>query len=141
LKVVIDTNIFVSSFLGGRPRQVIDLWKQGEIVLCLSKDILDEYVDVLQRLGFADEQELAELLALIKKGIHLVFTAKTPRMAIVKNDPSDDKFLECAVKLRAEYVITGDKALKAVGQYQGIKSLTPQEFLKIFPPAFPESFT
>jgi putative PIN family toxin of toxin-antitoxin system len=96
----------------------------------LSKDILDEYVDVLQRLGLGAEEELAELLALFKKGIHLVFTAKTPRLAIVKDDPSDNKFIECAVKLKAEYIITGDKAFKAVGEYQGIKILSPQEFLK-----------
>ena len=132
MKVVIDTNIFVSSFLGGRPRQVIDLWKQGEIVLCLSKNILDEYVDVLQRLGLEDEEELAELLVLFKKGRHLVFTAQTPRLVVMKTDLSDDKFLECAVKLGAEYIITGDKALKAVGECQGIKILTPMEFLSIF---------
>jgi len=130
LRVVIDTNVFVSSFLGGRPRQVIDLWKRGEIVLCLSKAILDEYVDVLHRLGLGAEEELAELLAVFKKGVHLVFTAKTPSLAIVKDDPTDDKFIECAVKLDAEYIVTGDKALKAVGEYQGVKILSPKEFLK-----------
>ena len=135
MRVVIDTNIFVSSFLGGRPRQVIDLWKRGKIILCLSKDVLEEYVDVLQRLGLGTEDELVELLALFKKGIHLVFTAKTPSLAIVKDDPSDNKFIECAVKLEAECIITGDKALKAVGEYQGIKILSPHEFLKTFPAA------
>ena len=135
MRVVIDTNIFVSSFLGGRPRRVIDLWKRGKIILGLSKDILEEYVDVLQRLGLGTEDELVELLALFKKGIHLVFTAKTPSLAIVKDDPSDNKFIECAVKLEAECIITGDKALKAVGDYQGIKILSPHEFLKTFPAA------
>ena len=135
MRAVIDTNVFVSSFLGGRPRQVIDLWKRGKIILCLSKDVLDEYVDVLQRLGLGAEDELAELLALFKKGMHLVFTAKTPSLAIVKDDPSDDKFIECAVKLGADCIITGDKALKAVGAYQGIKILSPHEFLKTFPAA------
>ena len=110
----------------------MDLWKQGKIVLCLSKDILDEYIDVLQRLGLEDEEELVELLALFKKKIHLVFTAKTPRLAVVKSDPSDDKFLECAVKLKAECIITGDKALKALVEYQGIKILSPMSFLKMF---------
>ncbi len=56
MKVVIDTNIFVSSFFGGNPRKIIDLWKKGNISLCLSKDILDEYVDVLQRVGLKDER-------------------------------------------------------------------------------------
>ncbi|MEW6201083.1 MAG: putative toxin-antitoxin system toxin component, PIN family, partial [bacterium] len=42
MKVVIDTNVFVSSFFGGNPRRIIDLWSKGKITLCLSKDILDE---------------------------------------------------------------------------------------------------
>jgi len=48
MKVVIDTNVFVSSFFGGNPKRIIDLWKNEEIVLCLSKDVLDECIDVLQ---------------------------------------------------------------------------------------------
>lgn len=131
MKVVIDTNIFVSSFLGGRPRQVIDLWKRGEIVLCLSKDILDEYVDVLQRVGIGPKEGLEELLALFKKNINIIFTLKTPRLPIVEDDPSDDKFIECAVKLKADFIITGDKALRRVKQYLGIRILSPQEFLMV----------
>jgi putative PIN family toxin of toxin-antitoxin system len=131
MKVVIDTNVFVSSFLGGRPRKVIDLWKHGKIILCLSKSILDEYVDVLQRVGLGSEKELTELLALFKKGVHILFTAKTPKIHAVKDDPTDDKFIECAVKLGASYIVTGDKSLKAVGEHQGIKILSPVEFLTL----------
>ena len=131
MKVVIDTNIFVSSFLGGRPRQVIDLWKRGEVVLCLSKDILDEYVDVLQRVGIGPKEGLEELLALFKKNINIIFTLKTPRLPIVEDDPSDDKFIECAVKFKADFIITGDKALRRVKQYLGIRILSPQEFLMV----------
>lgn len=131
MKVVIDTNVFVSSFLGGRPRQIIDLWKRGEIILCLSKEILDEYVDVLQRIGLGSEEELTELLALFKQGVNIRFTAKTPQICVVKDDPSDDKFVECAVKLKAGFVVTGDKSLKSIVEYQGIKIMSPQELLKI----------
>ena len=131
MKVVIDTNVFVPSFLGGQPRQVSDLWKRGEIILCLSKEILDEYVDVLHRVGLGSEEELTELLALFKQGVNILFTAKTPRIRVVKDDPSDDKFVECAVKLKAGFIVTGDKLLKSIGEYQGIKIMPPQEFLKI----------
>ncbi len=131
MKVVIDTNLFVSSFFGGNPRKIIDPWKTGKIILCLSKDILDEYIDVLQRVGLKDEDEIEELLSLFGKGVNIVFTAKTPRITTVKNDPDDDKFIECAIALRAEVIITGDKALRKVDEYEGIKILTPQEFLKV----------
>jgi hypothetical protein len=132
MKVVIDTNIFVSSFFGGNPRKIVDFWKKGKIILCLSKDILDEYVDVLQRIGLKEEEEIEELLSLFAKGFNIVFTTKTPKIKAVKDDPDDDKFIECAVALKAEVIITGDKALKAMNEYMGIKILTPHEFLKAY---------
>jgi uncharacterized protein len=132
MKVVIDTNIFVSSFFGGNPRRIIDLWKTEKITLCLSKDILDEYIEVLQRIGLQDEDELGELLSLFKRGFNLLFTTKTLKVKVVKNDPDDDKFIECALALKAEVIVTGDKAIEAVGEYMGIKILTPQRFLKSY---------
>ncbi|MBM4278177.1 MAG: putative toxin-antitoxin system toxin component, PIN family [Deltaproteobacteria bacterium] len=130
IKVVIDTNIFVSSFFGGNPKKIIDLWKNEEIALCLSKDILDEYIDVLQRVGLKDENDIEELLSFFAKGFNILFTANTPKIKAVKDDPDDDKFIECAVPLKADVIIIGDKALKTIGKYMGIKILTPQEFLK-----------
>jgi putative PIN family toxin of toxin-antitoxin system len=132
MKVVIDTNIFVSSFFGGNPRRIIDLWKTEKITLCLSKDILDEYIEVLQRIGLQDEDELGELLSLFKRGFNMLFTTKTPKVRVVKDDPDDDKFIECALALKAEVIVTGDKAIEAVGEYMGVKILTPQRFLKSF---------
>jgi putative PIN family toxin of toxin-antitoxin system len=130
MKVVIDTNIFVSSFFGGNPRRIIDLWKTEKITLCLSKDILDEYIEVVQRIGLQNEDELGELLSLFKRGFNMLFTTKTPKVKVVKDDPDDDKFIECAMALKAEVIVTGDKAIEAVGEYMGIKILTPQRFLK-----------
>ena len=132
MKVVIDTNVFVSSFLGGNPRRIIDLWRNEEITLCLSKDVLDEYVGVIQRIGLTGEDEIQELLSLFAKGFNLLFTTKTPKITVVKNDPDDDKFIECAVALKAEVIITGDRELRALGKYRGIKILTPQQFLETY---------
>ncbi len=72
------------------------------------------------------------LLSLFASGFNIVFTAKTPKIKIVKDDPGDDKFIECAVALKARAVITGDKALEGLGEYVGIKILTPQKFLEKF---------
>jgi putative PIN family toxin of toxin-antitoxin system len=123
-RVVVDTNVFISSFFGGNPRKVIDLWKSGEVTLCLSKPIVDEYIEVLRRLELQNERELEELLGLFAHGFHVVFTAKTPELHVVENDPNDNMFIECAVALKAEFVITGDKALKAIQEYMNIKIIT-----------------
>ena len=130
MKAVIDTNVFVSSFFGGPPRRIIDLWKQETFLLCLSSAILDEYVEVLQRIGLRDEAELKELLSLFAKGFNLRFCRTTPRIRVVKQDPDDDKFIECAVALRADCIVTGDRALRAIEAYRGIEILTPRQFLK-----------
>lgn len=129
IKVVVDTNVFISSFFGGNPRKIIDLWKSGQITLCLSKPIIDEYIEVLQRLGLQDERELEELLSLFAHGFHVAFTAKTPELNIVEKDPDDNKFIECAVALKAEFIISGDKALLAIEDYTQIKIVTPKAFL------------
>jgi len=129
IKVVIDTNIFVSSFFGGNPRKIVDLWKSGQLALCLSKPIVDEYIAVLQRLASEGEQEISELLGLFAHGVHALFTAKTRKLHIVEEDPDDNKFIECAVALKATCIISGDKSLLAIGDYMGIKIMTPKEFL------------
>jgi uncharacterized protein len=130
IRAVIDTNIFISSFFGGNPRKVIDLWKSGKITLCLSGSIIDEYIEVLRRMGLQDEHELEELLSLFSHGFHSLFTSKTPELKIIKQDPDDDKFIECAVALKAKYIVSGDKALTQLGKYMNIKILTPKQFLE-----------
>jgi putative PIN family toxin of toxin-antitoxin system len=129
MKVVIDTNVFVSSFFGGNPHKVVDLWKQGRLTLCLSKEIISEYTDVLNRMGLANQKELKEILSLFARGLHSIFAGKTPALKVVKDDPDDDKFIECAVALKANYIISGDKALREVSEYMGIKISSPKEFL------------
>ncbi|RPI35006.1 MAG: putative toxin-antitoxin system toxin component, PIN family [Nitrospiraceae bacterium] len=130
MRAVIDTNVFVSSFFGGNPRKIIDLWKNEKITLCLSGAILDEYIDVLSRIGLKGEDELEELLSLFSRGFNILFTTKTPKIKIIKNDPDDDKFIECAVALKADVVITGDREVLAIKEYMGIRIVTPQQFLE-----------
>ena len=111
---------------------MIKLWKFGEITLCLSRPIVDEYMEVLRRLELQDEKELEELLGLFAHGFHLVYTAKTPELHVVEEDPDDDKFIECAVALKAKFAITGDSAVKKIQDYMNIKIVSPREFLSSF---------
>ena len=129
MRVVVDTNVFVSSFFGGIPRKIVDLWKKGQITLCLSKPIVEEYVEVLRRLGLQDEIELNELMGLFAQASGVLFSANPPQLQIVDKDPDDNKFIECAVALNATYVVSGDKSLLGVGGYMGISIVTPRHFM------------
>jgi len=135
VKVVIDTNVFISSFLSpkGQPRKLIDLWKTGSLTLCLCSEILSEYVDVLLRFGLEGEPELAELLTLFRKQINIAFVVIEGDLQAVKEDPDDDKFIECAVSANATHIISGDKHLLKLKQYQNINIVSAAEFIKSFP--------
>ena len=135
MRVVIDTHVFVSSFFGGLPRRIIRLWERGEITWCVSADILNEYTAVLLRLGLTGEEELAELLRLFAGGRSSLFVAKPPTLHVVERDRADDKFIECAVALKADVIVSGDKDLLSVGHHAGIDILTPREFINRHFPA------
>jgi uncharacterized protein len=94
-----------------------------------SKPIVDEYIEVLRRLGLQNEKEIEELLGLFAHGFHVAFTAKTPELHIVENDPDDNTFIECAVALKAGFVVTGDKTLKEIQEYMNILIVSSREFL------------
>jgi len=130
VRVVLDTNVFVSSFFGGQPKRVIDLWKTGRLLLCLSKPIVDEYVAGLSRMGLANENELQQLLGLFRAGVHTLYAGTTPQLRVVRGDPTDDRFIECAVALEADYIVSVDKHLLQVETYMGITMVTPAEFLR-----------
>ena len=129
IRVVVDTNIFISSFFGGNPRKIVDLWKSGQIILCLSRPIIDEYINVLRRMGLQNERELEELLSVFAHGFHVLFTSKSPNLNVVEKDPDDNKFIECAVALNAKSIITGDKALQEIKNYMGIQIQSPKQFI------------
>ena len=131
MKVVIDTNVFISSFLSpkGTPRLIIDLWKTGQVTICLCAEILTEYMEVLARMGLAGEPELKELLDLFRTRQQIDFVVIDNDLHIIEADPADDKFLECAIKARAACIVSGDKHLKGLQVYEGVPILSPYEYM------------
>jgi predicted nucleic acid-binding protein len=64
-------------------------------------------------------------------GYNCQFVATTPKLKVVKTDPDDNIFFECAVASKAAYIISGDKAVLAIKKYVTIEVLSPQAFLKL----------
>src|SRR5712664_65959 len=131
MRVVVDTNVFVSSFFGGNPKKVIDHWRSGEITLCLSREIVDEYVEVMERLSI-QKNLISEVLTLFASGFNLIFAGKTRPLDIVSADSDDNKLFECAIALSARFIVSGDKAVVEVRDYMGIKVESPRQFLTRF---------
>jgi putative PIN family toxin of toxin-antitoxin system len=133
IKLVIDTNIFISSFFNskGNPKKIIDLWKTGQIILCISEKILEEYAEVLIRLGLEQEKELSEIIYLFGNSIDISCRPVISEIKIIAEDPEDNMFIECAIANDADYIISGDKHLLELGSYGNIKILSPVSFLQL----------
>ncbi len=132
LKIVIDTNVFISSFFGDVPREIINLWKEGNVILCLSQNIIEEYIEVMNRLGLKDAKEIQQLTKLFAEGYNSIFTSKTPNINIIEDDPDDNKFIECAVALDCKFIISGDKHLKDIKKYIDTVIMSPREFIAFY---------
>jgi len=102
---------------------------EGEITLSVSRDLIDEYVEVLHRLGL-QEDLVHEFLELFASGYNLVFTASTSTLQVLKHDPDDNILFECAVELQAKVIVTGDKAVRSIGRYMDVDVTTPAEFIE-----------
>lgn len=130
IRVVIDTNVIVSSLLfGGIPGALMPLWKSGRIKPLASKKIIDEYIKVLTYPKF--ELSEAEINYILYNEILTYFDIIQikDRPVITKVDPSDDKFFHCAEAGKASVIISGDQHLLSLKTYQKIKILTPARFL------------
>lgn len=131
MRVVIDTIVFTSSFITlGTLRRIIDLWKKGVITMCLTRPIVEEYLVVLKQIGLENEEETDEILHLFARGFNSIFTARTAELKIFEEGPNN-KLFECAVALKARYIVSGDKEVLALGDYMGIKVVTPKQFVDL----------
>jgi len=131
VRVVIDTNVFISSFFGGKPSRIIEKWISGEITLCMSNPILREYFEVLNRFNFAKKDLLLDLMKRFEQSHNILFVATPHERDWIKADPADNKFIACAISLKAQFIISGDKHLRDLKTIGGIRIVSPSRFLEI----------
>ena len=128
-RLVVDTNVLVSSFLGmGPPRQILHRIRDGRDLLCLSPPILSEYLGVLRRGGVSDTV-LLSLLDLFHDPERVLLVEPSTRVAAIHADPQDNMFLECAIAAHADFILSGDRHLRKITAFRGIPILSPREYL------------
>lgn len=128
-KVVLDTNIFVSSIFWdkGNPHKTVELALDKKINVYTSIDILKELEKVLRR-DFEEPDELIHSqISLIMEYAKLINV--NCRLDVVQDDPDDNKIVECAVSAEADFIVTGDPHLLNLKEYMNTKIVSPKEFL------------
>lgn len=129
MRVVIDTNIMVSAYLGRGLKAIIVSWKSGKFTLVVSDAISDEYHVVLRRPKFQIEQtELDDFFALLLDKAEFVIPVET--ISFITDDPSDNKFIEAAIAGKAKLIVSGDNHLLELKSFRDITIITAKEFIK-----------
>ena len=128
MKVVFDANVLVSAlvFPGGRGEAALRRIVEERDDLIVSKPILDELLGVLARKFARDAEELAHVAVFLGE---LAATVKPGRRLKVLQDDPDNRILECAIAGRADAIVTGDRALLALGEYRGVRVLSLKDYL------------
>ena len=127
VRATVDTNVVLSAARnGGVPDKVMQMWRDGKIILCVSPPIAEEYRRILAKFGFFGI--LAEVERAISVRRHCEMAETLPSLRVV-SDPDDNKFVECAVALSAEFIVSGDRALRGLRRHGSVQILSPAEFL------------
>jgi uncharacterized protein len=129
MKIVLDTNLLVSGiFWRGTPSKILDLWTQDKITFCVSEDILDEYLEVIQRLQkkYGTPKDVNWYTLVQEKTI--IFMVDSTRE--YSRDPDDDKFIHCALASKAIYIVSGDQDLLVLEKVDNVDIITASEFLE-----------
>ena len=131
MKIILDTNVFISGvFFGGPPYQIFFFFLSGKLDIVLSEEIFDEYQRVAKELSRQfKEVDISSFLDLITVNAMWV---EAPQLPVnVSVDPDDDKFLSCALVSKTKIIVSGDKHLIAVSGYRNIEVLKPSVFVEI----------
>ena len=129
MKLVLDTNIYISSFFwGGNPRRVMTRIIDGKDALYVSDEILYEVFSVMKRPKFnVNHRQIIHFINSIKDIAHRV-----PILGTVQNvcrDSDDDKILECAVLGNVDFIISGDNDLLSLKEFQEIPIIATSDYI------------
>lgn len=128
-KVVLDTNIYVSGFgFGGLPWHIFRLAEEKEINAGISHHILLEFNRIIVSKLSVSSDKIEDMSIRIEHATTLL-TPKQNITVLSHIDESDNRILEVAVTHKAQVVVSGDRDLLDLGQYEGILIMTPRDFL------------
>ena len=131
MKIVLDANIFISSFFwGGNPQKIIERIISGIDELYITKEILDEIEGVLKRPKFhADNDGINYFINSIEE----IGNKITPQKLVINisRDITDNKYIECGITVDADYIISGDVHLLELREYKNIKIMNAKDYLDI----------
>ena len=137
LRVVVDTNVLISGLFGIKDSpssQILQSIRKQIIILVLSPLILEEVGEIINRERIVKLTRMTpgEREDFMDKLIERSEVTEGKQLSqTIGRDIKDDKFLACAYEAKADYIVSGDEDLLVLKKYEGIKIVSPREFIKI----------
>jgi putative PIN family toxin of toxin-antitoxin system len=130
MKIVLDSNIFVSSFYwAGNPRKVFDRVTNGLDELYITDEILQEIISVMSEKRFDTSiEEIREYVRIIES--YSIKLSTKDILEKISRDEDDNKILRCGFDGNVDFIITGDNDLLVIREYRKIKIVKPKEYLE-----------
>ena len=134
VKVVFDTNVWISIFMEKRIKDEFSRVKQN-LTVYVSEDIGLEVSKVLQ---YPQVSKILRKTGIQEKDVLRILAANSRRVEpkvelhIVNGDEEDNKILECALAARADIIVSGDKHLLNLGKFKKTRILAAREFFDSF---------
>ena len=133
MRVIVDTNVFVSGWLwGGIPARLFRFARNSQLIICASEAILAELQNTfskqklqvkLQSLGFTVDSLMSATRVLVE--VYLIADINVPDL----RDRNDNMILATAIAADADAIVTGDLDLLVLQEYQGIVIVTARDFI------------
>ncbi len=129
MKVVFDTNIFVSALVipGSQGEKAVSRIIEGADVLLLSKEILDELLSILSIKFSRDKEEISRVAVILSEMAEWVEPSE--KIKILSDEP-DNRILECAFSGDVDIIVTGDKKLLKLRGYKKAKIISLKQYLE-----------
>ena len=131
MKVTVDTNFLISATQWDYSvaHKLLNKFILSDVIIFTTQDILDETAEVLERDFEYSKDEIKNIIEKILLFAKLIKPKQ--KVDVIKDDPDDNKVIECAIETSSDYIITYDRHLLKLKEYKGIKIVTPEEFNKI----------
>lgn len=131
MKLVLDTNCLIQSI--PKRSRYHDVWvsfEDGTNTLCVSTEILEEYMEVLQRLIGNSVADV--IIKSIINSPFAEFISPYYRFNLISADPDDNKFVDCAIAANARYVVTNDHHYEVLAsiQFPHVDVISLDDFLE-----------
>jgi uncharacterized protein len=136
IRAVLDANVIVSAVLTttGVPAQILDAWRTEDFALLVSSPILEEVARVLEypRIARLHRWTRAKIRAFVAELAYLgIMTPGKVTLNVIRDDPADNRYLECAVEGAADYLVSGDRDLLDLQEHGGIRIVSPKAVFEV----------